>query len=426
MVEILIVADDLTGTLDAAAAFIGAGVEVRTSCEDGLGLNHIAPDVRVLAVNSNTRHVPADVAREILFALARQAADAGVTWFVKKTDSVLRGNVGAELEGALAGFGAGAQGVLHFMPSFPGMDRVTENGIYFIDGVPLADTAFAQDPFEPVTESDVLGIIGEGTDLMAVSVQEGSKLPRGYHGIAVYDAASDAELDVRMACVREKPGAHLVAGCAAALAALARILNVPQPRRQVTQSSAPTLCCCGSVNHVSVGQAARAREAGVPCQWLYPAQILDSSWAGGEDFARFADALAADLVDSPLVVVDASTRSTSQDLAAAGIGPDCDTRALISGNLGRIIACSLEATGAENLLVMGGDILLSFLDCAQVQTLTLTAQLAPGVVVSELELYGRHVRVVSKSGGFGGPDMFLDVAHMLSGYEKPSAEKPAA
>ena len=418
MVDVIIVADDLTGTLDAAAAFIGAGVEVRTSCEDGLALGHVAEGVRVLAVNSNTRHVPADVAREILFALARQAADAGVPWFIKKTDSVLRGNVGAELEGAFAGFGPCAGDVLHFMPSFPGMDRVTQNGIYFIDGVPLADTAFAQDPFEPVTESDVLDIIGAETDLMAVSVQEGSKLPRGYHGIAVYDAASDAELDVRMACVREKPGAHLVAGCAASLAALARILDVPQPAKQVAQSSAPTLCFCGSVNHVSVGQAARAREAGVPCAWLYPAQILDSSWVEGGDFARFADALAADMVDSPLVVVDASTRSTSQDLAAAGLDPACDTRALIAGNLGAVIARTLEVTGAENLLVMGGDILLAFLDCAQVQKLALTAQLAPGVVVSELPLFGRRVRVVSKSGGFGGPDMFLDVAHMLSGYEK--------
>ena len=73
-----------------------------------------------------------------------------LTIFYKKTDSALRGNIGAELSAALDGSGAG---VLSFLPAFPRMNRTTAAGIHYIDGIPAAKSVFGQDPFNPVKES---------------------------------------------------------------------------------------------------------------------------------------------------------------------------------------------------------------------------------------------------------------------------------
>ena len=71
-------------------------------------------------------------------------------------------------------------------------------------------------------------------------------------------------------------------------------------------------------------------------------------------------------------------------------------------------------TDAQNVFVMGGDVLLEMLESLRVKRCGLIAQVAPGVVVFEVAVIGRAVRIVSKSGGFGEPDMFQVVADRLS------------
>ena len=75
----------------------------------------------------------------------------------KKTDSVLRGNIGAELSAALQ---ASEAEYLAFVPSYPAMNRITKNGIHYVDEIPLSESIFGRDPFNPVTESDVAKLIG--------------------------------------------------------------------------------------------------------------------------------------------------------------------------------------------------------------------------------------------------------------------------
>lgn len=60
-------------------------------------------------------------------------------YIYKKTDSALRGNIGAEL-GALVA--ASGQKILPFVPAFPQMNRITKGGIHYIDGVPVTESSF--------------------------------------------------------------------------------------------------------------------------------------------------------------------------------------------------------------------------------------------------------------------------------------------
>ena len=96
--EILLIADDLTGTLDGAAALVGADVDVCTRIDFQNGAGLPTTNAAVLAVNADTRHVAPAVARERVARIVAAGRAAGARVIMKKTDSALRGNIGSELQ----------------------------------------------------------------------------------------------------------------------------------------------------------------------------------------------------------------------------------------------------------------------------------------------------------------------------------------
>jgi hypothetical protein len=91
-VRVLIVADDLSGAADSAVPF---AARLGTAVSLGGG----RPDAQVVAVDTDSRYAPEAVARErVARAVARGRADGAR--IVKKIDSTLRGNIGAEIAAA--------------------------------------------------------------------------------------------------------------------------------------------------------------------------------------------------------------------------------------------------------------------------------------------------------------------------------------
>jgi hypothetical protein len=119
-------------------------------------------DYCVLAIDTETRHMPPAAAARLVKTLVRAAVRLGYSFFYKKTDSALRGNIGAELEALLTSCGACT---LSFAPAFPKSGRITAGGIHYIDGKPLGESVFACDPSEPVKHSDVKSILAEQTEI---------------------------------------------------------------------------------------------------------------------------------------------------------------------------------------------------------------------------------------------------------------------
>ena len=187
--KLLVVADDLTGGLDTGAQFAGRGVGVRVVMEADVPAALRDGESEVLVAVAETRHLPSSQAHDLVFRLVGAAVQAGVPHIYKKTDSALRGNIGAELSAALAASGAKA---LPFLPAFPRMDRITVGGRHYIGGVPVSESAFARDPFNPVRESDVCRLIAAQTDVPVRHAAPEAVSPDS--GICVVDAASDDDL----------------------------------------------------------------------------------------------------------------------------------------------------------------------------------------------------------------------------------------
>ena len=99
--RVAIVADDLTGALDAAAPFAARALTTRVAVTaDGLDAA-LAHDPAVVAVNTATRHADAETAAARVRDCAERLAALRPALLIKKIDSTLRGPVGAELAAIL-------------------------------------------------------------------------------------------------------------------------------------------------------------------------------------------------------------------------------------------------------------------------------------------------------------------------------------
>jgi uncharacterized protein YgbK (DUF1537 family) len=96
MPELAIIADDLTGALDAAAPFAMRGISTAVALSAaGLG-DAISTGARVIGVSTDSREISTEAARASTGA-AIAALPAGTRLF-KKVDSRLKGNIAAELD----------------------------------------------------------------------------------------------------------------------------------------------------------------------------------------------------------------------------------------------------------------------------------------------------------------------------------------
>ena len=156
MITLLIVADDFTGALDTGVQLAGCGAPTRVVTDPEFSPANAA-GAEVLVIDAETRHLPPSQAGAIVEGIVRRAVEQKVPYIYKKTDSALRGNVGAELGALLAASGEKA---LPFLPAYPQIDRCTRGGVHYIEGRPVAESVFGIDPFEPVRHSDIAGLIG--------------------------------------------------------------------------------------------------------------------------------------------------------------------------------------------------------------------------------------------------------------------------
>src|SRR5579862_5186705 len=141
MRPLLVIADDLTGALEAGAKFAARGIEALVTSDARKGA-----DCPVWVTNTESRHLPEDQAYRAVAAVAN--SDFGIIY--KKTDSALRGNIGAELR-ALSE--VCPEYPITYIPAYPALGRTVKNGALLVRGVPVHETSFSADPLNPVRNS---------------------------------------------------------------------------------------------------------------------------------------------------------------------------------------------------------------------------------------------------------------------------------
>jgi uncharacterized protein YgbK (DUF1537 family) len=174
---IAVIADDFSG----AAEIAGIGLRYGLNCEvqtERIGDGH--PDL--LVIDTNTRSSSESEARRIVKETV-PGLSKDAQWIYKKTDSVFRGHVAAELETLLDTLDIPSALLI---PANPSMGRVIIGGIYTIDGCPLHETFFSRDPESAYSSSRVIELLNTSSAVM-VSNCDGL-VKDGIRGIVIGNA----------------------------------------------------------------------------------------------------------------------------------------------------------------------------------------------------------------------------------------------
>lgn len=412
MVKLLVIADDFTGALDTGVQFRAKDSLVLVYQQGNQSLKDILKkDIQVLIVDTETRHMNPEEAYRIVFGIVSTAVELGISYIYKKTDSGMRGNIGSELTAFLRASKAAG---IHYIPAFPQMGRTTVNGIHYIEGIPVSESVFGADPFEPVKKSAVKDIIAEQSD---VKVRQMGRTASDCEadGILVYDSTTEDEMYRLAVGLKEKGQLHFLAGCAGFAAILFWLLGIETHEKVLPDFQKGLLIICGSINSVTVRQLDYASSAGMHRVCLLPEQKLEKEWPDSEEGKACIAGWRAEAQSHEDMIIECGVHDfeqTSVYMRQKNMELE-EARCRIADTMGGVLKGLLDCGLKSTLLVTGGDTLLAFMQNIRQNTLVPMCELLSGVVLSQLEYDGTIFNLISKSGGFGRDDLLVTLADLI-------------
>ena len=404
--NVLILADDLTGSIDTGVTLARIGVSTHIITDPNTSFTAEPAGSNVFVVDTETRHLSPQKAADVISQVLEKAEQFNFEIIYKKTDSALRGNIGAEL-GAMA---KTCGGTVHFAPSYPKLNRLTIDGFHYINGQPVRESAFGRDPFEPVRSDSVAEIIGEQDDIPVRVIKESSvfPIPENENQILVYDATTDVRLDALAAHLFRytSSGRLLMAGCAAFASHLGRFLERASDIESLwIPGSGELLAVSGSMNPITLQQIAAARSNGFAyCPLLHELTAEDDG-----QFCRLADSILTMCAENRRVIVEIGGEDhlplPGKDAVGNGL-------ALARGG-GRLIRKIFDNGFSGTISVTGGDTLRGIMDAVDIRDIQPVYEIEPGVVYAIVEINGQKRGMITKSGGFGSRNAFLHICDFL-------------
>ena len=271
-----LIADDLTGAGDASVQFAKRGW--RTYVLWGLTPVPVrGSDPDVVAVTTDSRALPDDVARNRTTEALTALMSLGIDRVFLKIDSTMRGSVAGQVAGAIAAWRTRypeARAVV--CPAYPRMGRTVESNRLLVNGEPVERTAFGRDPVTPVRTSEMSQL-----------------LPQSPY-IRIVDAATDADLE-QVAVSIAADGLAVIpvgsGGLAEALATtLVRSVRLLDLSTLTNRRNSRILLQLSSMNPVSRTQVARLKAAFPDVLVLAPPEERGDSAEVAGNLARQAAA----------------------------------------------------------------------------------------------------------------------------------------
>ena len=408
-----IVGDDLTGVVSVAGEVAAHGIDTTVVSLDGWD----ALPTTCTAVSTDSRNVEAAVAADRAAEAVHAARDAGASYCLKKVDSLLRGNIGAELKATLGGFDGGPA-LCTFAAPLHG--RTTVEGTQRVDDRPLAA---ALDPgshlLSAATTANIcellsadlagvrhipLALIAEGRGPVR---QEIERLLRIDDTEAIVcDAATLADLSV-VAAAAVEAGIRVFAGTSGMGAAVADALI----EAGVLQPPPPVLLLSATASAAGRAQVGHALGRGVA--------TLISPERGLPDDEDPVEQTMLTLRRRRSVLLAAS-----RDLPSSGF--DAERSLQIAESLASCAHEAVRNVSVAGVIATGGDVAEAFIRALGSPRLAIAQEVMTGVPVATVA-EGRFagLRLVAKPGSFGPEDAFARISGWLQATSADACVAPA-
>lgn len=403
----IMIADDLTGALDTCVQFVkqGASAALVSAYELQNLLKKQDLGYDIIVVNAETRHMSDQGAYETVYALISQICAMSAESVYIKTDSGLRGRIGSSLQAALD---AGGKMFIPFLPALPSMNRVTKGGIQWIDGLPIHQSVYGLDPFDPIRSPYVRDLFAD-QKAAAFEFSAEAAIPQSFDlpAVGIFDSESHDDFRAIAEKLKKNDQLSIVAGCAGFASELSKQL-IPAPKlRKIPKVSKdkPLLIICGSLSAVSERQMDAAEELTAGRVVLSPRQLLFPDYFESSEGKKWITELIRLHSGKSVLIIETGFKQKKEVMEfGAGLGLDINSlRDLIPVSLGAMVKRMQDMGKLDcyTLCIIGGDTAMGCMRSLNWQAVYPAEELLPGAVLSSVSIPGGSINMITKSGSFG-------------------------
>jgi D-threonate/D-erythronate kinase len=360
---ITILADDLTGAAEVAGVCLRYGLKV------AFGVNALpGEDAEAWVIATDSRSMSLTEACETHHRLALALKAAGREVVFKKTDSVLRGYIVAELAELMQVYGLDKA---LLQPSNPAVGRCIRDAVYTIAGEPIHQTAFAADPDFPARSSSVEVLLASRSEWVGTvrPTLYTKSVPAENPGIYVPDCLTETAMRNGVEMPLEE---GIFAGSAAFLAIFLEEkfgLNWQKRTETTDPMSGAFLMVCGSAHAQSRTFIKQSGRQGIPVA-EFPASLLKEK-ENVPALLHWADSQVALWQESGCRMI-----------LTLGSEPVTFTNSseVLKERLATVVQQFLDQCPVHELMIEGGATAFAILRRQGWETLLPEQELAPGVV----------------------------------------------
>lgn len=352
---IVVIADDITGAAEMGGIALRYGLKTV-----------VAEDVNmkadVLVIYTNTRSMKKEEAVEIMGGLTKKLSELKPSLFYKKTDSVLRGHILAEMKAQMQALNTSKA---LFVPANPSLRRIISDGKYYVNDELIHQTSFANDPEFPITGSNLLDILGNENIPVSV-IKHGDSINE--KGVSVGEAKTNEDVLAWANNVDEKT---LASGGASFFSAL--LSRAYQPRNESKKPvdlSSPLLLISGTTFQKNVQ---RIKSYSQLVSYM-PQDIFNEEEINDSAFEKWSDDILEKLSkhNKAIIAVDNSTNQKTD-------------RNLLREKKAKIAELILNKIKIKEILIEGGSTAYSIIKKTGWQSFTPTEELQQGIVRMQVE-----------------------------------------
>lgn len=390
---VAIIADDLTGALDTAAPFASHGLDTWLTLPRDRVSRRVDISAEVVVLSTESRHLPADQAANRVAIAFHALAPLQPEIVFKKIDSLLRGNIGAEVVTALMTSGRRHAVVA---PAVPSQNRTMRGGTVYVNGARLPAGDDGEEALEAPASAylpDLLQRVG----CLQVHLLSAGRWPTlaGEAGLHAYvvDAESEADLDTIAQFAIQRSPEILPVGASGLGRAFARALGQNAPTQKARIESGLLLFVIGSRRQASQAQLHALRAAG--------AAEIEVPVGTEPDIDLLLDRLSLQPAASLMVV-------RPEAIAASGVSMQA-----IADRLGRVAAAIVRRLDVAGLVMAGGDTAAACVQRLGAECLHVRGELHDGIAFGTLVTDVGRIPIFTKSGSFGRQDSWTRLVALL-------------
>jgi uncharacterized protein YgbK (DUF1537 family) len=377
---IAVIADDFTGAAEIGGVGLryGLRVVIDTTVQQQAGVD-------LLIIATNSRSLKPDEASSVMEKISQEVLGLKPDFMFKKLDSVLRGNIAREINAQLSVLGK-KKALL--VPGNPDLGRITEKGLYYVNGIPLNQTFFASSSDYPRDSASVVDIIGRN-EIPVISINLEEDLPES--GIIVGDVSSQLDLARWAQKLDNKTMAAGGAGFFDVILAN-NFIKQHEWSGDTFYLDGRSLFVMGSRYPKDKKMIDKINGNGL-IRMNMPEEIYRNRDFAPELLDNWADEIIHSLERSDKVLVTIDYEFYSE--------PGLNIR--IRKTIGRLIKMVMDRSSIDNLLIEGGATTYEILQNMNITRLYPFCELGLGIIQMRVEKYP-DLCIITKPGSYNWPD----------------------